>query len=388
MARVLAAAVVFFRRHMVREAQIITVDADQQVHLPQIAVAGVTLSNAKEIAERVRSAIGAAGVDLPRTRHNVMVAPGCEHESTTALDLAVAVGLLASAGAVPTDRLDSTVFWGELALNGSLRTPRGALAVARCAHERGLTLVCPAAEVVPLLRWLPDLDVVGAHDLADVVAALRAPPVRMPRAPNPGPPADTRPPLLVEDGTWSAEVLTVAEAAVSARAPLLLRGPPGCGASMLAARLPGVMPDLAADEALEVATRASLAAFDTVAHTTRRPFRAPHSSVTYAGMLGEIELARGGVLLLSEVEFFGRDVLELVFRGVLPDVQLVCVSHAPSEEFLSRVRAWHTFRFEAVLSEAPEFAGTRVTTAEVKARVSAAWAKDTEGADTGAPPAP
>lgn len=384
------------------EVSIVNVVVSALPRLPRVVMAGVTPTNAREIAERARSAIAAAGVDFPRARYEVTIGQGCVHDPTTALDLGVAVGIFAAAGAVPEAALAGLVFWGELGLDGTLRTPRGALAVARRVRDLGLTLVCPASEVAALLRWLPDLRVAGVVDLEDLVAGLRAglrlaEPLPVVPPPPPGPlPA-------LEDQNWNEGVLSVVEAAVAARKPLLLEGPQGCGASMLAVRLPGIMPAPTPGEALGIATRASLAGLNPSDYPTHqlRPYRAPHYSVGLQGALAEVELARGGVLHLSGVEWFGAEVLEAVFRALPSDVQLVCSSFVSEvawgwyllgapDEYLARVHKLHAFAFKARLDVLPAADGFKrgpVTTAEVQARVAAAWA-DAGTAHTRAVPAP
>lgn len=296
----------------------IVVEVDLLRRLPRVAIVGLAANAVQEAAERIRSAIASTGSDFPRQRVVVNLAPADVRKEGTAFDVPMACGILAADGQIPEDRLNSVLLVGELSLSGELRAVRGALSLAMLARERGLQLVLPACSAAEA-ALVPDADVRGANTLGEVVAHLRGD-LELPRA--------TRAASNVHASCVDlAEVRgqkiarRALEIAAAGHHNLLMVGPPGCGKSMLARRLPTVLPPLSFEEALET-TRIHAAAgllggdarlmFD-------RPFRAPHHTVTVAGLVGdrrlrpgEASLAHHGVLFLDEAAEFPRSVLEVL----------------------------------------------------------------------------
>jgi magnesium chelatase family protein len=303
--------------------------------LPRVDVVGLPEAAVRESAARVRAAIAASGEAFPDRRVTVNLAPADVRKSGPGLDLAIAVGILAAAGSLDPTALDGLALFGELALDGRLRGVRGALALALAARSAGCSrLVAPPASASEA-ALAPGLEVRAADDLAALLRALRGEDV-LPRVE-----ADL---ALETDAADSADLADVRgqegakralEIAAAGGHALLLRGPPGAGKTMLARRLPGLLPALTFDEAIEV-TRIHGAAGLLEARDGRprlsqaRPFRAPHHSASRAGLLGggspprpgEVSLAHRGVLLLDELPEFERRTLESL-RQVLEERRVV-----------------------------------------------------------------
>ncbi len=303
----------------------VRVEVDILRRLPAVQIVGLAASSVRESAERVRSAVVAQGLDWPRKRVVINLAPADLRKEGTAFDLPIAVGVLAAAGDLPSGALDGRVFAGELSLSGALRPVRGALALALMAREDGcrqLILPQACASEAAIVRGL---DVRGAASLGEVLAHLGG------GAQLPAPPA-TLPESAVADrdlrevrGQLFAR--RAMEIAAAGGHNLLMVGPPGCGKTMLAARVPTILPRMSFEEAIEVTRIHSVAGLRPAGAglMRARPFRAPHHSITTAGMLGsarlhpgEASLAHHGVLFLDELPEFQRSVLELL-RGPLED---------------------------------------------------------------------
>lgn len=277
-----------------------------------------------------------------------------------ALGLGAAVALLASDGRLPGVDLARYVFCGELDGEGNLGQTRGALPLARLAAAAGRTFVCSVFDAREVRRLLPEVRVLGLEDLAGLWPAL-LPDIEPSRPPPPGP--------VLEDREWPAEVLDVLVDAAAARSPLLLAGPPGCGKSMLAARIPTVLPPLSREDLLEVACRYSLAGHPTLGIVSP-PFRAPHYGVTAEAMRAEVDLARDGVLLLDDVTSFAAEAVRVALEaGENGEVFVVATTN---ESQPSIKHPTGIFWYFAELPRAPRVPkpGT-VTSAEVRARVIA-----------------
>lgn len=292
----------------------IEVEVDLLRRLPAVSIVGLAASAVKESAERVRSALQSADEEFPRKRVVVNLMPADVRKEGTALDLPVALGILAAAGDLPEDRVTSVLAAGELSLGGDLRPVRGALSLAVLARELGKTLVLPK-ESAAVGRLVPGAEVVGASTLAEVVGWLRGDRPLPPQDPAEEPASEPLPDLADVRGQPLAR--RALEIAAAGAHHLLMLGPPGCGKSMLAQRLPSILPPLSFEEGLEVTRVHSAANLVGAQLLTRRPFRAPHHTVSVAGMSGdarlrpgEISLAHHGVLFLDEAPEFNRAVLE------------------------------------------------------------------------------
>jgi magnesium chelatase family protein len=342
LAHVLTAAVRGVDSYLVR------VEVNLAPGLPAFAVVGLAQGAVREGRERVGAALRNAGYPLPTRRITVNLQPADVRKEGSGFDLPVAVGLLAAAGHLDPARLAGTAFLGELGLDGALRPIRGVLpAAVRCVKEGIRTLVVPApnageAAVVAGSR------VFGAQTLAEVVGHLNGGPVLSPvlvdaeallRTPS-GPVPDLRDVKGQEGAKRALEV------AAAGSHNLMLLGPPGSGKTMLARRLPGILPPMTRPEALEATAVHSVAGVlpHGAALLVRRPFRAPHHTVSDAGLVGggtslfrpgEASLAHHGVLFLDELPEFRRNVLESL-RQPLEDGKVRLARARGSERFPAR----------------------------------------------------
>ena len=296
----------------------VTVEVDVRAGLPAFTIVGLADQAVREARERVRSAVLNSGFEFPLKRVTVNLAPASLRKSGPGFDLAIACAILAAGGQVPPSALEQWAIFGELALGGELRPCRGALAAAEGTLRAGL-----AGIVVPVERALEaalveDLEVIGAGTLAEVAAVLRG-------GERPPPPARAELPsqeaLLPDlgDVRGHPDVIGALTVAAAGGHNLLLSGPPGVGKTMLARRMPSILPPLTRTEALEVTRIHSVAGYhDGSGLVGARPFRAPHHTISASGLVGggatpapgEASLAHHGVLFLDELTEFPRSTLE------------------------------------------------------------------------------
>ena len=310
-------ATVLSRAQFGLDAPLVRVEVHCGGGLPQLNVVGLAEVAVRESRERVRAAIVKDGADFPSGRITVSLAPADLPKEGGRFDLPIALGILAAAGRLPAERLAGTEFYGELSLAGELRAIRGALAASIHAAREGHRLVVPLANVDEAraaqgaqVAGAPSLDAVR-HALQDGTGLEFAAGAALP---------DCQPQSLdLADVRGQAGPKRALEVAAAGGHSILLMGPPGAGKSMLAQRLPGILPALSDAEALECAMLHSLARpLPPVAEWRRRPFRAPHHGTSAAAVIGgggrlrpgEISLAHRGVLFLDELPEFRRDVLE------------------------------------------------------------------------------
>jgi magnesium chelatase family protein len=309
------------------EARHVSVELDVRAGLPAFTIVGLPDTAVREARERIRAALGNCGLEMPARRITVNLAPGDLPKAGPGLDLAIACALLAATGQVPAGPLARIALYGELALDGSVRPAHAPLAVALAAREASgaIDALAISSEQACEAMRVPGLAVAPLRSLGSAVRLLQ------------GGDADQPEPLQgTRSGTGTPDVLAgparldLSEVAGQEQAVyaltvaaagghnLLMSGPPGVGKTMLARRLPSILPPLDETEALEVARVRSLNGQPLLEWPPQRPFRAPHHTTTAAGLIGgavnggigEVSLAHRGVLFLDELREFQRPALE------------------------------------------------------------------------------
>lgn len=319
----------------------VEVEVRMSSQLPRVDVVGLPAAAVRESAARVRSAIHAIGQKFPDRRVTVSLAPAELRKTGAALDLPIAIAILAEASAFEADALRGVAFVGELALDGRLRPVRGVLALALCARNAGCRQIVVPSENAREAASAPEIETLGAASLGDVVRHLLDAEA-LPATPAPPMTTPTYNGLDIADVRGQEGARRALEIAASGQHALLLRGAPGAGKTMLARRLPALLSPLDEEAALEVAKIHSAADHDRGLLSREPPFRSPHHSATRAGLLGggnpprpgEVSLAHHGVLFLDELAEFERRTLEAL-RQIL------------EERSIALARAHYRLRFPA-----------------------------------------
>lgn len=335
----------------IRSAAVVGIDAydvcveiDVAPGLPQWMIVGLPAGEVKESRERVTAALNNSGFTLPPRRVTVSLSPGDQRKAGTGFDLPIAIGLLVALGVLPGECVEGLAFLGELGLDGAMRPVRGVLSVARhLAPVSGLRgLVIPPASVgeASLVRSVCTFT---ADTLSALVDSLRS--GSLTRAESTLARTATDESVDFADVLGQESAKRALEIAAAGGHACLLVGPPGAGKTMLARRLPSILPALTEEEALEVTAIHSVAGLLPTAGglAAARPFRAPHHSISSAGLVGgggvprpgEVSLAHHGVLFLDELLEFPRGALEAL-RQPLEDGRVVIARAALSVAFPAR----------------------------------------------------
>jgi magnesium chelatase family protein len=300
-------------------ARHVVVELDVRSGLPAFTIVGLADAAVREARERIQTAVRNSGFEWPRRRITANLAPGDLRKAGPGLDLALACAILAATGQVPAERLARIGMFGELGLDGSVRPAHGTLAVAEEARRRGLAtlaLAAPAGHAAALVEGIGVAPLTSLHSAARLLRGGPADP--LPQRFDGGAGAAEHDGPELGDVRGAAGAVRALVIAAAGGHSLLLSGPPGVGKTMLARRLPGILPPLRDVEAVAVARLRGLADTSAGAPARRPPFRAPHHATTAAGLLGgasngwvgELALAHCGVLFLDELSEFSRSALE------------------------------------------------------------------------------
>lgn len=310
-------AVLYSRALSGMEAELVTVEVHLANGLPSFTIVGLPETEVKESKDRVRAALQNCNFEFPARHITVNLAPADLPKESGRFDLPIALGILAATGQIPSNRLAEYEYAGELALTGELRAIRGALAMTYRAAHSGRAFVLPAVNAAEA-ALVEDAVVYAANSLLEVAAHLAGREFLNRYLPQVEIVTPYYPDMCEVKG--QALPKRALEIAAAGGHSVLMSGPPGTGKSMLAARFPGILPQMTQQEALESAAMQSLGGMFSVDNWKRRPYRAPHHTASAVALVGggsnprpgEISVAMHGVLFLDELPEFDRHVLEVL----------------------------------------------------------------------------
>jgi magnesium chelatase family protein len=318
------------------EGVIVEVEVDTAQGLPGMDIVGLPDAAVQESRQRVLAAIKNSGYPYPRSRLTINLAPASVRKEGPAYDLPIALGILACMEMIPVGRLEGGIAVGELSLDASVRHVRGVLPIAAIAKEQGYQRIFVPAVDAAEAALIPGLEVIPVASLTDLCAYLNN---RLQIEPQPPTKADSREAWALTDFKevkGQEHVKRALEVAAAGGHNVLMIGPPGAVKTLLARALPAILPTMTIDEALDVTRIYSILDLlpKDIPLIQTRPFRAPHHTISHAGLVGggnwphpgEVSLAHHGVLFLDELPEFGKHVLE-VLRQPIEDKQ-VTISRA------------------------------------------------------------
>jgi magnesium chelatase family protein len=299
------------------EAALVTVEVHLANGLPNFTIVGLPETEVKESKDRVRAALQNCRFDFPARRITVNLAPADLPKESGRFDLPIALGILAATGQIPSDKLAEYEYAGELALNGELRPIRGALAMTYRAANNGRAFILPQVNAAEA-ALVEEATVYPAKSLLQVAAHLAGRERLVPYTGEPRTVVPHYPDMSEVKG--QSQVKRALEIAAAGGHSVLMVGPPGTGKSMLAARFPGILPQMTQAEALQSAALQSLDGGFDVTKWKTRPYRSPHHTASGVALVGggsnprpgEISMALHGVLFLDELPEFDRNVLEVL----------------------------------------------------------------------------
>jgi magnesium chelatase family protein len=309
----------------------VTVEVDVRQGLQAFSVVGLPDRAVRESRERVRAAMANSGVNFPQRRVTVNLAPASLRKTGPSFDLAIAVAVVAADGGLPEADIADGIC-GELSLSGEIRPVRGALAMALAARAASVQRMLVPAENAPEAALVDDLEVIAIPTLSHLLDLLRGDSCAEPAEPALAVADSTAEGPDLADVRGQHDARRALEIAAAGGHNLLMIGPPGAGKTMLARRLSGILPPPAMAEAIEITKVHSAAGLVRGGLVMRRPFRAPHHTISASGLVGggvppkpgEVTLAHQGVLFLDELPEFGRVALEAL-RQPLEDGSVVVV---------------------------------------------------------------